>query len=180
MSDYEYDVNPRWYVLHTYTGYEKKVVDNITNLIASNNLENNIFEMQIPMEEEVRELASGKRKIVQKKKFPSYVFIKAILTKTIWFLITNIQGCASFCGPGGYPIPLKDEEVKRMGLEMVEVEDLDIKIGDTVKIIRGPFEGFSGEVTEINIERQKIKVNVMMFNNPTPIELDFFMVEKLA
>lgn len=175
---FDYDVNPRWYVLHTYSGYENKVVDNITNLIASNNFENNIFELQIPMEDDIVE-KNGKKKLIQRKKYPCYVFIKAILTKQIWFLITNIQGCASFCGPGGYAIPLTNEEVKRMGLELIEAEDLDVKVGDNVKIISGPFESFIGEITEINIERQKVKVSVSMFDRPTPVELDFFMIEKI-
>lgn len=174
----EYDDNAQWYVIHTYSGYESVVADSIFKLIESNNLQDKILKIEIPMEDDIVE-KNGKKKLIQRKKFPSYVFLKAILNKQIWFLITNITGSTGFCGPGGRPLPLTKDEIKRMGLELIEVDDLDIKIGDQVKIISGALESFIGEVMEINIEKQKVKVSVSMFDRPTPVELEFFMVEKL-
>jgi transcriptional antiterminator NusG len=174
----EYENEANWYVVHTYSGYENIVADSIFKLIDSNNLGENILRVEIPLEEDIVE-KNGKKKTIQRKKFPAYVFVKAILNKQIWFLITNIRGATGFCGPGGKPLPLTNEEVKRMGLELIEAADLDIKVGDNVRIISGALESFIGEVMEINFERQKVKVSVSMFDRPTPVELDFNVVEKI-
>lgn len=173
-----YDENPCWYIVHTYSGYENKVADKILGLIESNNLGDNILRVEIPIEDDIVE-RNGKKKLIQRKKFPTYVFVKAILNRQIWYLITNITGSTGFCGPNGRPLPITDEEVKKMGLELIQVADLDLKVGDKVRIINGALEGFIGEIKEISIEKQKVKVEVSMFDRLTPVDLEFFMVEKI-
>lgn len=168
----------QWYVIHTYSGYETMVETNLHNMVENNNLQDYIFEIKIPVEDEVVE-KNGKRKVVQRKKFPSYVFIKMIYTNHIWFMVTNTRGVTGFVGPAGRPLPLRDDEVKRMGLEVIEFEDLDIKVGDSVRVISGALENFDGVIESISAERQKVKVVISMFGRDTPVELDFSQVEKL-
>ena len=168
----------QWYVIHTYSGYEAMVETNLHNMVENNNLQDYIFEIKVPVEDEVVE-KNGKRKVVQRKKFPSYVFIKMIYTNHIWFMVTNTRGVTGFVGPAGRPLPLRDDEVKRMGLEIIEFEDLDIKAGDSVRVISGALENFDGVIESISAERQKVKVVISMFGRDTPVELDFSQVEKL-
>lgn len=168
----------QWYVIHTYSGYEAMVETNLHNMVENNNLQDYIFEIKIPVEDEVVE-KNGKRKVVQRKKFPSYVFIKMIYTNHIWFMVTNTRGVTGFVGPAGRPLPLRDDEVKRMGLEVIEFEDLDINAGDSVRVISGALENFDGVIESISAERQKVKVVISMFGRDTPVELDFSQVEKL-
>lgn len=168
----------QWYVIHTYSGYEAMVETNLHNMVENNNLQDHIFEIKVPVEDEVVE-KNGKRKVVQRKKFPSYVFIKMIYTNHIWFMVTNTRGVTGFVGPAGRPLPLRDDEVKRMGLEVIEFEDLDIKAGDSVRVISGALENFDGVIESISAERQKVKVVISMFGRDTPVELDFSQVEKL-
>ena len=152
------------------------VEENLHNMIENNNLQDYIVDVKIPVEEEFNE---KKKKVVQKKKFPNYVFIKMIYTNDIWFRVTGTRGVTGFVGPKGRPLPLLPDEVKRMGLEVIDVEDFDIKVGDSVKVVSGPLEGFIGVVEEISGEKQKVKVTVQMFGRETPVELDFSQVEKL-
>ena len=168
----------QWYVIHTYSGYEAMVESNLHNMVENNSLQDYIFEVKIPMEDDVVE-KNGKRKVVQRKKFPSYVFIKMIYTNHIWFMVTNTRGVTGFVGPAGRPLPLRDDEVKRMGLEAIDFEDLDIKVGDHVRVISGALENFEGVIESISAERQKVKVVISMFGRDTPVELDFSQVEKL-
>ncbi len=168
----------QWYVIHTYSGYEATVESNLHNMVENNSLQDYIFEVKVPVEDDVVE-KNGKRKVVQRKKFPSYVFIKMIYTNHIWFMVTNTRGVTGFVGPAGRPLPLRDDEVKRMGLEAIDFEDLDIKVGDSVKVISGALENFDGVIESISAERQKVKVVISMFGRDTPVELDFSQVEKL-
>lgn len=168
----------QWYVIHTYSGYEAMVESNLHNMVENNSLQDYIFEVKIPMEDDVVE-KNGKRKVVQRKKFPSYVFIKMIYTNHIWFMVTNTRGVTGFVGPAGRPLPLRDDEVKRMGLEAIDFEDLDIKVGDHVRVISGALENFDGVIESISAERQKVKVVISMFGRDTPVELEFSQVEKL-
>ena len=168
----------QWYVIHTYSGYEAMVESNLHNMVENNSLQDYIFEVKIPMEDDVVE-KNGNRKVVQRKKFPSYVFIKMIYTNHIWFMVTNTRGVTGFVGPAGRPLPLRDDEVKRMGLEAIDFEDLDIKVGDHVRVISGALENFDGVIESISAERQKVKVVISMFGRDTPVELDFSQVEKL-
>lgn len=168
----------KWYVIHTYSGYEAMVKDSLEKLIENNNLQENIFEIQIPTEETLEEKANGKKKIVERKKFPCYVFLKMIYSNDIWYLVTNTRGVTGFVGPQGRPLPLTDEEVARMGLIKIAVE-VDFVVGDTVQIISGPLESFSGVVTALNENTQKVMVNVSMFGRDTDVEVDFVQVKKV-
>ena len=170
--------SPQWYVIHTYSGYESMVENNLHNMVENNSLQDWIFEVKVPVEDDVVE-KNGKRKVVQRKKFPSYVFIKMIYSNHIWFMVTNTRGVTGFVGPAGRPLPLRDDEVKRLGLEVIEFEDLDIKPGDNVRVISGALENFDGVIESISAERQKVKVIISMFGRDTPVELDFSQVEKL-
>lgn len=167
-----------WYVIHTYSGYEGMVEDNLRKMVENNGLQDFIFEVVIPVEDDIVE-KNGKKKVVQRKKFPGYVFLKMVYTNHIWFMVTNTRGVTGFVGPKGRPLPLLPDEVKRMGLEKIELEDFDIKVGDNVRVISGALESFIGVVDEISIERQKLKVIVSMFGRQTPVELEFSQVEKL-
>lgn len=169
---------PKWYVIHTYSGYEKSVETDLRNMVENNNLHDYIFDIKVPVEEDIVE-KDGKRKVVERKKFPSYVFIKMIYTNHIWFMVTRPRGVTSFVGPVGRPVPISDEEVRRIGLEAVSLEDFDTKVGDDVKIINGAFEGLLGVVESINATSQKVKVTISMFGRPTSVELEFAQVEKI-
>ena len=169
----------RWYVIHTYSGYEAMVKDSLEKLIENNNLQENIFEIKIPTEETLEEKANGKKKLVERKKFPCYVFLKMIYSNDIWYLVTNTRGVTGFVGPQGRPLPLTEAEVARMGLEVVALS-IDFTVGDTVTVVSGPIESFSGVVVELNEATQKVKVNVEMFGRKTDVELDFVQVKKVA
>ncbi len=168
---------PKWYVLHTYSGYEAMVKDSLEKLVENNNLQDRIFEIRIPMEQTIEE-KNGKKKVVERKLLPSYVFIKLIYTNDLWFLITNTRGVTGFVGPNGKPLPLTAEEVRRMQLERV-VTETDLAVGDDIKIIAGPLEGFIGKIVEINEATQKAKANVEMFGRATDVELDLIQIEKI-
>ena len=168
----------KWYVIHTYSGYEAMVKDSLEKLIENNNLQENIFEIQIPTEETLEEKANGKKKLVERKKFPCYVFLKMIYSNDIWYLVTNTRGVTGFVGPQGRPLPLTDDEVARMGLVKVAV-DVDFGVGDTVIVVSGPLESFSGTVITMNEQTQKVMVNVSMFGRATDVELDFVQVKKV-
>ena len=156
----------RWYVIHTYSGYEAMVKDSLEKLIENNNLQENIFEIKIPTEETLEEKANGKKKLVERKKFPCYVFLKMIYSNDIWYLVTNTRGVTGFVGPQGRPLPLTETEVARMGLEEVAL-NVDFGLGDIVQVVSGPIESFSGVVVELNESTQKVKVNMFL--------LEFFM-----
>ena len=169
----------RWYVIHTYSSYEAMVKDSLEKLIENNNLQENIFEIKIPTEETLEEKANGKKKIVERKKFPCYVFLKMIYSNDIWYLVTNTRGVTGFVGPQGRPLPLTDEEVARMRLEEVAV-NVDFTVGDTVQVVSGPLESFAGVVTALTESTQKVMVNVEMFGRKTDVELDFVQVKKVS
>ena len=168
----------KWYVIHTYSGYEAMVKDSLEKLIENNNLQENIFEIQIPTEETLEEKANGKKKLVERKKFPCYVFLKMIYSNDIWYLVTNTRGVTGFVGPQGRPLPLTEEEVVRMGLTKVAV-NVDFTVGDEVQIMSGPLEAFCGKVVSLNDVTQKAMVNVTMFGRDTDVEVDFVQVKKV-
>lgn len=173
------DEQARWYVIHTYSGYEAMVKDSLEKLIENNNLQENIVEVQILTEETLEEKANGKKKLVERRKFPTYVFLKMIYSNDIWYLITNTRGVTGFVGPQGRPLPLTDEEVARLGLEKVALE-VDYVVGDDVQVINGPLESYTGKITELNPATQKAKVNVSMFGRVTEVELDFVQIKKVT
>lgn len=168
----------KWYVIHTYSGYEAMVKSSLENLIENNNLQESIFDIQIPTEETLEEKANGKKKLVERKKFPCYVFLKMIYSNDVWYLVTNTRGVTSFVGTQGRPLPLTDEEVSRMRLETVAV-NIDWTVGDEVQIVSGPLESFSGKVVSLNEATQKAMVNVEMFGRNTDVEVDFVQVKKV-
>lgn len=168
----------KWYVIHTYSGYEAMVKDSLEKLIENNNLQENIFEIQIPTEETLEEKANGKKKLVERKKFPCYVFLKMIYSNDIWFLVTNTRGVTGFVGPQGRPLPLTEEEVARMGLVKVAI-NVDFKVGDEVTIVSGPLESFSGKIISLNEATQKAMVNIEMFGRATDVEVTFVQIKKI-
>ncbi len=170
----------RWYVIHTYSGYEAMVKDSLEKLIENNNLQENIKEIEIPTEETLEEKASGKKKLVTRKKFPCYVFLKMIYSNDIWYMVTNTRGVTGFVGPQGRPLPLTDEEVAKMGLVKKMVGEREFNVGDTVQLISGPLESFSGEVLSVNDSAQKAMVKVEMFGRTTEVEVDFVQVKKIT
>ena len=168
----------KWYVIHTYSSYENMVENNLRHMIENNNLQDKIFDIKVPVEDDIIE-KDGKRKVVQRKKFVGYVFVKMIYTNEIWYLITNTRGVTGFVGPKGRPIPISAEEVRRMGLEDIVVEDFSINVGDQIQVINGALEGFPGEVTEVMNDKQKVKAKISMFGRDTAVELDFSQIEKI-
>ena len=171
------DGEAKWYVVHTYSGHENKVKVNIEKLVENRGMQDLILEVIVPTEDIV-EMKDGQRKIKTKKMFPGYVLVKMIVTNESWYLVRNTQGVTGFVGEGSEPIPLTDEEVRRLGIEKTVIV-LNINPGDTVKIISGPFKGFTGMVEEVNADRQTLRTKVDMFGRATPVELEFDQVDKL-
>lgn len=177
MSQEEKKLEPKWYVVHTYSGYENKVKTDLEKTIKNRELEDYFFNIVVPMEEQV-EIKDGKRKTNLKKVFPGYVLIKMIVTEESWYIVRNTRGATGFVGSGTDPIPLTDEEIRNMGFENIPV-NVDYDVNDTVQVLNGPLEGFVGIVQEINKEKQKVKVLVSMFGRETPVELEFAQVQKV-
>ena len=171
------DSEPKWYVIHTYSTYELAVRDNILKMVENTGLQDQIFDVVVPQEEEIVETKT-KRKLVLRKKFPTYAFIKMINTPHVYYMVTRIHGVTGFVGAGGKPEALTPEEVRRNGLEKIKAEDLGLKVGDRVRIISGAFETEEGDLSEINVEQGIVKVTLLMFGKPTSIELEFNQVEK--
>ncbi|CDE11096.1 transcription antitermination protein nusG [Clostridium sp. CAG:354] len=173
----EKDMQPKWYVVHTYSGYENKVKTDLEKTVKNRELEDYIFDIVVPMEEQI-EIKDGKRKTNLKKVFPGYVLVKMIVTEESWYIVRNTRGVTGFVGSGTDPIPLTEEEIRKMGFELTEV-NVDYDINDSVKILNGPLENFVGVVQEINKEKHKVKVLVSMFGRETPVELEFSQVQKV-
>ena len=167
----------RWYVVHTYSGYENKVKANLEKTIENRNLETLILDVQVPMEEVVEE-KDGKRKISLKKKFPGYVLVKMLMTDESWYVVRITRGVTGFVGPGSKPVPLTEDEVDSMGIAEA-IEQIDLEVGESVKIVSGPIKDFAAVVQEINTEKRKVKVLVNMFGRDTLAELDFNQVDKM-
>ncbi len=171
------DVEPKWYVVHTYSGYENKVKTDLEKTIKNRELEDFFFDIVVPMEEQI-EIKDGKRKTNLKKVFPGYVLIKMIVTEESWYIVRNTRGVTGFVGSGTDPIPLTSEEIRNMGFETAVV-NVDYDVNDTVRVVNGPLASFIGTVQEINKEKNKVKVLVSMFGRETPVELEFSQVEKI-
>lgn len=180
--------NARWYVIHTYSGYEKKVKKNLEHRIESMGMADKIFQVVVPVENEI-EIKNGKREPVERKMFPGYVLVQMIElaegddgSNQAWFVVRNTPGVTSFVGSGNKPIPLQDHEVRSI-LKQAETEAPKVKPtftrGQNVRIVSGPFAEFIGVVDEVSGEREKVKVLVSFFGRETPVELDFLQVEKL-
>ena len=171
------DGTAKWYVVHTYSGYENKVKTSIERMVEYRGMQDLILEIVIPTEERI-EIKDGVKKVKTRKLFPGYVVIKMIVNNETWYLVRNTEGVTGFVGHGSDPIPLTKEEIVRMGIEKLKI-DLDIEVGDTVRIIGGVFEGQLGIVEAINPEKQIVKTRISMFGRDTPAEIEFSQVSKL-
>jgi transcriptional antiterminator NusG len=172
-----------WYVVHTYSGYENKVKANLEKRVESMGMQDKIFRVIVPEEEET-DVKNGKKKVVKRKVFPGYVLVELVMTDDSWYVVRNTPGVTGFVGSSGSgskPTPLLPEEVeailKQMGIEEKRL-DVDFEVGEVVTVKEGPFANFSGTIEEIDSDKGKLKVLVNMFGRETPIELDFDQVEK--
>ena len=164
-----------WYVVHTYSGYENKVKDNLEKAVENNGMQDLIKDVRVPVEEVV-EIKNGKRKISQRKTFPGYVLVRMIITNESWYVVRNTRGVTGFVGPESKPVPLTDEEVKALGVEKRVVE-VNYEVGDMVQIIDGPFEGVMGVVNSIDTEANAVNVTISMLGRETPVDLELDQVE---
>jgi transcriptional antiterminator NusG len=174
-------MNKRWFVIHTYSGYENKVKANLEKRIESMNMEDKIFRILVPMEDEI-EFKDGKKKVTKRKIFPGYVLVEMIMSDDSWYVVRNTPGVTSFVGSGAKPIPLDEDEaqqiIRTMGMEEPRTK-VDFNAGEHVRVISGPFENFGGIIEEILLEKSKLRVLISMFGRETPVELDYNQVEKL-
>ena len=177
MSHKDEGLEPKWYVVHTYSGYENKVKTDLEKTVKNRELQDYFFDIVVPMEEQI-EIKNGKTKTNIKKVFPGYVLVKMIVTEESWYIVRNTRGVTGFVGSGTDPIPLTPEEIRSMGFDDVPVT-VDYETGDSVKVLHGPLENFIGVVQEINKEKGKVKVLVSMFGRETPVELEFSQVQKV-
>ena len=166
----------KWYVVHTYSGYENKVASNLEKTVENRQLQDLIQEIRVPTEQVTEITDSGKRKAVARKIFHGYVIVKMVMTDESWYAVRNIRGCTGFVGPSSKPIPLTEDEVARLGIEKREVE-VSYKVGDSVNIVDGPLEGFIGTVEEMDVEKNRVRVTVSMFGRETPVELELDQAE---
>ena len=171
MSD-----SAKWYVIHTYSGYENAVKTSIEKFVTGRNMEDKILRIEIPLETVTEVTESGSSKEVERKVFPGYVLIKMVMTDDTWHLVRNIRGATGFVGSGNKAIPLTDEEIAALGVEKREVM-VGYQVGDNVKITDGALESFLGTVEEIDLDRSKVRVVVSMFGRETPVELELDQVE---
>lgn len=170
-----------WYVVHTYSGYEEQVAENLKQRIETLNMQDRIFNVLVPKEKQI-EIKNGKRKTVEKRIFPGYVLVEMVVTDDSWYVVRNTPNVTGFIGLGVRPTPISKEEVerikKRMGVEEPKYK-IEFKVDDLVKITDGPLKGFEAKVTEIDEDKGKIKVLVSMFGRETPVSLDFLQVKKV-
>ncbi len=167
----------KWYVVHTYSGYENKVKANIEKLVENRKLQDQIVEVVVPLHR-VLEDKNGVRKEVEKKLFPGYVLLKMFMNDETWYVVRNTRGVTGFVGPGSKPVPLSESEIKSMGFD-IEVYEIDVQIGESVRVMDGPFEGSVGVVKEIHEHKRTLIVNLSIFGRETPVELDLSNLERL-
>ncbi len=161
----------KWYVAHTYSGYENKVKANIEKSVENRGLQDLILDVQVPVED-VKETSDDTTKIIKRKLFPGYVVIKMVMTDESWYIVRNTRGVTGFVGPGSKPVPLTDEEVYKMGVETVRPSDIKLSVGDRITVKSGPMEGFSGTVESIDTETRKITAKINMFDREVPLEIE--------
>jgi len=171
----------RWYVLHTYSGYEENVSRNLKQRIESMDMEDKIFDVLVPMETKIK-IKNGKRTTVREKIFPGYVLVSMIVNDDSWYVVRNTPNVTGFVGSGTAPTPVSEEEIKelqrRMGVEEPTYK-IDVSVGTPVKIVDGPFKDFEGKVSDIDENKGKVKVLVSMFGRETPVELDLLQIKKI-
>ena len=167
----------QWYVVHTYSGYENKVAQNLTTIIENRRLQDLIQEVRVPTEV-VPDIKDGKERMVERKLFPGYVLVKMVMTDDSWYVVRNTRGVTGFVGPSSKPIPLTQEEVDSLGVDE-SVATMDYAVGDSVEVLTGPLEGFVGLVDSIDSEAGKVNVKVSMFGRETPAELELSQVKPI-
>ena len=169
---------PLWYVAHTYSGYENKVKINIEKTIENRHLENQIFEVRVPMQDVV-EVKNGTKKNVSKKMFPGYVLVNMIMNDDTWYVVRNTRGVTGFVGPGSKPVPLTEAEMKSLGINTGSVT-VDFEVGDSVTVVAGIWKDTVGQVTKIDLGKQTTTIKVEMFGSDVPVEISFAEVRKLG
>ena len=167
----------KWYVVHTYSGYENKVATNLETIVENRHLQDWIHEVRVPTETVV-EIKDNQRKEVERKIFPGYVLVKMVMSDDSWFVVRNVRGCTGFVGPNGKPVPLTEAEIAALGVEKKEIV-VDYAVGDTVNIVDGPLENFSGIVEEIDREKNMVRVTISMFGRETSVELELDQAERM-
>jgi transcription termination/antitermination protein NusG len=171
----------RWYVIHTYSGYEESVAENLKQRIESMDMEDKIYSVLIPTEKKIK-IKNGKRKVVTEKIFPGYVLVEMVVDDNSWYVVRNTPNVTGFIGTRTIPTPISDEDIKalqkRMGVEE-PTYTIDVSEGDAVKINDGPFKGYEGKVSHVDNSRGKVKVLVSMFGRETPVELDYLQIKKI-
>ena len=173
------DNKAEWYVVHTYSGYENKVKVDIEKTVENRDLGDEILEVIVPTEQVTEHKEDGTKKTMSRKMFPGYVLVKMIQNDDTWYVVRNTRGVTGFVGPGSKPVPLTEEEIESMGI--VELpQEIDLEVGEGVRVISGPLRDFVALVQEINAEKHKIKASVDMFGRETLAELDFNQIEKLV
>ena len=181
MGGFRFKMEKNWYVIHTYSGYENKVKTNLEKRVESMNMEDKIFRVLVPMEDEI-EFKNGKKKITKRKVFPGYVLVEMDMTDDSWYVVRNTPGVTGFVGTGAKPIPLLEGEVaailRQMGMEELRTV-IEFTVNQSVRVNAGPFKDFIGVVRQIMEDKGKLRVNVSMFGRETPVELEFAQVEKL-
>lgn len=173
MSD-----NAKWYVVHTYSGYENKVASNLQTIVENRSLQDLIQDIKIPTEM-VTEIKDNVKREVERKTFPSYVLVKMVLNDETWHIVRNTRGVTGFVGSGSHPEPLTDAEVEDLGVEKRVVE-VNYAVGDSVHIVDGPLDGFIGTVDELDVDKNRVRVVVSMFGRETPVELELDQVERVG
>ena len=177
----------KWYVVHTYSGYENKVKANIEKTVENRNLQDQVLEVIVPLETVV-EVKNGATKSAQKKMFPGYVLINMVMNDDSWYVVRNTRGVTGFVGPGSKPVPLTEKEIKNLGIKLPNKNDakqelprveIDVELGDSIKVISGAWEGTVGTVTDINVAKQVVTIEVDIFGRATSVEIGFMDVSKM-
>ena len=169
--------NAHWYVVHTYSGYEKKVKDNLESAIINRHLENQIFEVRIPLQDVV-EVKNGVRKNVQRKMFPGYVLVNMDMNDETWYVVRNTRGVTGFVGPGSKPVPLTDAEIKPLGIK-TDTVSVDFGVGDEIAVVAGVWKDTAGVVQRMDFAKQTATINVDLFGRETPVEISFAEVRRI-
>lgn len=168
----------KWYVAHTYSGYENKVMSDIKKTIENRGLQDQILEVAVPVQEAVETTKSGVRKTVQRKLFPGYVLVHMFMNDVTWYIVRNTRGVTGFVGPESKPVPLTEKEMRNLGIKTGEVVKIDVEVGDMIKVVTGAWEGNSGEVKSINQSKQTVTIEVDIFGRATSVEIGFADIQK--
>ncbi len=177
LSEEAISSDAKWYVAHTYSGYENKVKANLEKTIENRHLENQILEVRVPLQDEV-EVKNGKKRTVQRKMFPGYVLVHMIMNDDTWYVVRNTTGVTGFVGPGSKPVPLSDAEVKPLGIK-TETIKIDFGVGDEVRVIAGVWKDTSGYIDRIDMNKQTATISVELFGRETPVEISFAEIRKI-